>query len=164
MLGASVRAQAVAQLIGVILGSVVVVPTYLAVASVNPLGTERMPAVSALSWRATAEAVAGGLKGLPPHGLQGAVIAFALGVALSVASRSRAARFLPSPVAIGIALIAPMSMTASMLVGAAAVALARRRWSSFTDADAHALGAGALAGESVVGVLLSLLASAGFAP
>lgn len=164
ILGASVRAQAFAQLIGVVLGSVVVVPTYLAVVRANPLGTERMPAVAALSWRATAEAVAGGLGGLPPHALHGAVVAFALGLALSVASRGRAARFLPSPVAIGIALIAPLSMTTAMLVGAAAVALARRRWSSFTDADAHALGAGALAGESVVGVALSVLASAGFAP
>jgi putative OPT family oligopeptide transporter len=164
LLGASVRAQALAQLIGVVLGSLVVVPTYLAVARVNPLGTERMPAVGALSWRATAEAVAGGLSGLPPHGLHGAAVAFALGLVLSAASRGRAARFLPSPVAIGIALIAPMSMTTTMLMGAAAVALVRRRWSSFTDADAHALGAGALAGESVVGVLLAVLASAGFAP
>lgn len=164
ILGASVRAQTLAQLIGVVLGSVVVVPTYLAVVRANPLGTERMPAVSAMSWRATAEAVAGGLSTMPPHGLHGAVVAFVVGLALSAASRGRAARFLPSPVTIGIAFIAPMSMTTAMLIGAAAVALARRRWSSFTDADAHALGAGALAGESVVGVLLSVLATAGLTP
>ena len=95
ILGASVRAQAVAQLIGVVLGSLVVVPTYLAVSRVNPLGTERMPAVSALSWRATAEAVAGGLSGLPPHGLQGAVVAFVLGAG-PVGGLARTRRPLPA--------------------------------------------------------------------
>ena len=159
VLRASVRSQTVAQLVGVLLGSVVVVPTYLAIVRTSPLGTEVMPAVAALSWRATAEAVGGGLSRLPPYGLQAAIGTFALAVALSVAARGRAGRFLPSPVVMGIALITPLSLSVAALVGASAVALVRRRFPSFSDPDAHALGAGALAGESLVAVILAILAS-----
>jgi len=159
VLRASVRSQTVAQIVGVLLGSVVVVPTYLAIVRTTPLGTEVMPAVSAQSWRATAAAVAGGLSHLPPHGLHAAVAAFALGLVLSVVARGRAGRFLPSPVVMGIALITPLSLSAAALAGAALVTLLRRRLPSFTDADAHALGAGALAGESLIAVILAIAAS-----
>ena len=158
-LRASVRSQTVAQLVGVLIGSVVVVPTYLAIVHTRPLGTEVMPAVTALSWRATAEAVGGGLSRLPPYGLQAALGACLLALVLSVAARGRAGRFLPSPVVMGIALITPLSLSAAALVGAAAVAFLRRRFPSFSDPDAHALGAGALAGESLVAVILAILAS-----
>jgi len=159
VLRASVRSQTMAQLVGVLVGSVVVVPTYLAIVHTTPLGTEVMPAVSAVSWRATAEAVAGGLSKLPAHGLPAAVAAFALGLVLSAAARGRLGRYLPSPVVMGIALITPLSLSAAALVGAAAVAIVRRRLRAFSDADAHALGAGALAGESLIAVILAILAS-----
>ncbi|HEX2658831.1 MAG TPA: OPT/YSL family transporter [Polyangia bacterium] len=160
-LRASIRAQTIAQLVGVVVGSLVVVPTYAVIVDAIPLATERMPAVSALSWRATSEAVAGGLASLPRHGLQAAVVAFVLGLGLSLTGRLRWGRHLPSPVTVGIALITPASMAATMLLGAAGVAVARRRFASFSDADAHALGAGALAGESIVAILVAILTSAG---
>lgn len=160
-LRASIRAQTIAQLVGIVIGGLVVVPTYAVIVNSTPLATERMPAVSALSWRATSEAVAGGLAGLPAHGLQAALVAFAIGVGLSVSGRLRWGRHLPSPVTMGIALITPLSMSATMLLGASAIVLARRRFTRFSDADAHALGAGALAGESIVGILVAILTSAG---
>jgi uncharacterized oligopeptide transporter (OPT) family protein len=159
--GASVRAQVIAQFVGVVLGSVVVVPTYLLVVRANPLGTERMPAVAAVSWRATAEAVSGGFARLPAWGVQAAIAGFILGVVLSSAGKRRIARFLPSPVAVGIALITPVTMSATILVGAIGMALARRRWPRIASGDDHALAAGALAGESLMGVLLAVLTSAG---
>ncbi|HEY4186055.1 MAG TPA: OPT family oligopeptide transporter [Polyangia bacterium] len=163
-LRASVRAQFVAQLVGVLLGSVVVVPTYLFVIGANPLGTERMPAVAAISWRATAQAVSGGLAGLPAHGLQAALAGFAVGLVLSILGRGRWGRFLPSPVAMGIGLITPVTMSAPILLGAGAIALGRRRWPSLANGDDHALAAGALAGESLMGVLLAILAGMGMHP
>ncbi len=159
--GASVRAQVIAQFVGVVLGSVVVVPTYLFVVRANPLGTERMPAVAAVSWRATAEAVSGGFARLPPWGVQAAIAGFILGVVLSSAGKGRIARFLPSPVAVGIALITPVTMSATILIGAVGMALARHRWPRIANGDDHALAAGALAGESLMGVLLAVLTSAG---
>jgi uncharacterized oligopeptide transporter (OPT) family protein len=160
-LRASIRAQTIAQVVGIVVGSLVVVPTYAVIVNAIPLATERMPAVSALSWRATSEAVAGGLASLPRHGLHAAAVTFVLGLGLSLAGRLRWGRYLPSPVTAGIALITPLSMAATMLLGAAAVPLVRRRFRSFSDADAHALGAGALAGESIVAILVAILTSAG---
>jgi uncharacterized oligopeptide transporter (OPT) family protein len=159
--GASVRAQVVAQFVGVLLGSAVVVPTYLLVIRANPLGTERMPAVAAVSWRATALAVSGGLAGLPPLGVQAAIAGFILGIVLSILAKGRLGKFLPSPVSVGIALITPVTMSATILIGALGMALARRRWPRLANGEDHALAAGALAGESLMGVLMAFLASAG---
>lgn len=158
-LRASLRAQLAAQLAGVLIGSAVVVPVYLLVVRANPLGTERMPAVSAMSWRATAQAVSGGLSHLPPYGVSAAVVGLALGIAFSVLGRGRLGRFLPSAVAVGIGLITPVTMSATIFLGALAISLGRRRWSSLANGDDHALAAGALAGESLMGVLLAILAS-----
>lgn len=158
-LRASLRAQLAAQLAGVLIGSVVVVPVYLFVVRANPLGTERMPAVAAMSWRATAQAVSGGLSHLPPYGVSAAVLGLALGIALGALGRGRLGRFLPSPVALGIGLIWPVTMSATILLGAIAIAWGRRRWPSLANGDDHALAAGALAGESLMGVLLAILAS-----
>jgi len=158
-LRASLRAQLAAQFAGVLIGSAVVVPVYLLVVHANPLGTERMPAVAAMSWRATAEAVSGGLTRLPQYGVPAAVVGLVMGLALTLLGRGRLGRFLPSPVAVGIGLIFPVTMSSTILLGAVAVALGRRRWPSLANGDDHALAAGALAGESLMGVLLAILAS-----
>lgn len=160
-LRASPRAQVVAQSLGAVVGSLVVVPTYLLLVRTIPLGSEKMPAVSALSFKATADALTGGLSGLEPHALQAAVVAFCIGLILCALGRTRFARRLPSPVVLGIATISPLSMSAAALLGAGAIAIARRRAGHFGDGEANALAAGALAGESLVGVLVAALTSAG---
>jgi putative OPT family oligopeptide transporter len=160
-LGSSGRAQIVAQLLGALAGSLVVVPVYFLVASTYGLGTEVMPAVSALSWKATAEAVAQGLSGLPPHGHAAAAVGFVVGAALSALGRTRAGRHLPSPIVLGIALITPVSLSAAAFLGALALALASRRSALLAAGGGSALAAGALAGESLTGVLIAALSAAG---
>src|SRR5205823_752977 len=96
-LRASPRAQIVAQLVGALVGSLVVVPTYLLLVRTLPLGSVKMPAVAALSCKATADALTGGLSGLQPHALQAAVIAFSIGLILCALGRTRFARGVPSP-------------------------------------------------------------------
>ncbi len=158
-LRASVRAQVVAQVLGAVVGSLVVVPAYLLIIRVYPLGTERMPAASAVSWRATALALNGGLDGLPSHGLQAIAIAFGIGTILSVLGRTRVGNMLPSPMAMGIAMITPVSLSAAAALGAGAVLLARRRLPRLDDGDSNALAAGLLAGESILGVIIAALAA-----
>jgi uncharacterized oligopeptide transporter (OPT) family protein len=160
-LRASPRAQIAAQAVGALVGSLVVVPTYLLLVRTLPLGSERMPAVSAVSFKATADALTGGLSGLPPHALQAATISFGIGLILCALGRTRIARAVPSPVVLGIATLTPLSMSAAALIGAGAIAVARRRAARFGDGEANALAAGALAGESLAGVLVAALTSAG---
>lgn len=158
-LRAPVRAQIVAQALGALVGSLVVVPAYLLVVRAYPLGSERMPAISAVSWRATAMALGGGLRGLPPHALHAACLGFGLGAILSLLASTRAGKFLPSAVAMGVAMITPVSLSAAAVVGAGAILLARRRISTLADGETNALAAGLLAGESILGVGLAAVSA-----
>jgi uncharacterized oligopeptide transporter (OPT) family protein len=160
-LRASVRAQIVAQALGAVVGSLVVVPAYLLVIRAYPLGSERMPAVAALSWKATAEALANGLGALPPHGLHAAAIAFVIGTLLCIGGSTRMAKLLPSPMALGIAMIMPVSASAAAVMGAGAMALGRRYVPTVADGETNAVAAGLLAGESILGVLIAVLTAAG---
>jgi uncharacterized oligopeptide transporter (OPT) family protein len=160
-LRASVRAQIVAQILGAIVGSLVVVPAYFLIIRVYPLGSERMPAVSAISWKATAVALSGGLAGLPSHGLHAFVVAFALGAVLSIFAPTRIGRFLPSAVTVGIAMITPVSLAAAAVLGAGSIVLARRRISTLADGETNALAAGLLAGEAILGVVIAARAAWG---
>lgn len=158
-LRAPVRAQIVAQALGALVGSLVVVPAYLLVVRAYPLGSERMPAISAVSWKATAIALGGGLRGLPPHALHAACLGFGLGAMLSLLASTRAGKFLPSAVAMGVAMITPVSLSAAAVLGAGAIVLARRRISTLADGETNALAAGLLAGESILGVGLAAVSA-----
>jgi putative OPT family oligopeptide transporter len=160
-LRASVRAQIIAQALGAVVGSLVVVPAYLLVIRAYPLGSERMPAVAALSWKATAVALSNGLGTLPPHGLHAAAVAFAVGTLLCIAGRTKIASFLPSPMALGIAMIMPVSASAAAVVGAGAMVLSRRRMPGLGDGETNAVAAGLLAGESMLGVVIAVLTAVG---
>lgn len=160
-LRASTRAQVVAQLLGAVVGSLVVVPTYLLVVRAYPLGSERMPAVAAISWRATAEAMAGNLGSLPPHALPAAAIAFVLGTALCVVQKWRPGLQVPSAIVLGIGMITPASLSAAAALGAVLMVLARRRFPGLAEGESNAMAAGLLAGESIVGVAIAVLAALG---
>lgn len=160
-LKASMRSQVVALVLGAVVGSLVVVPVYLLITQAYTLGSERMPAVAALSWKATAEAVTGGLSGLPMHGLRAATIGFVVASGLCVLQRTKAAGFVPSPMAMGIGMIMPVSMSAAALLGAGMIAVGRRRIASLGEGESNALAAGLLAGESVIGVVIAGLVAAG---
>jgi uncharacterized oligopeptide transporter (OPT) family protein len=161
-LGGSPRAQLLGQIAGAILGGVVVVPVYVVIVRSYGVGTEAMPAPSAMSWKATAEAVRGGLAAMPPHARQAGAIGFGAGVALSLLARTRRlGRFMPSPAAIGIAMLTPASLSATVFLGAAAVAAAKRRWRGLSDDAITAVAAGGMAGESLMGVLVAALNASG---
>jgi len=171
-LGASPRAQIVAQLFGALVGALVVVPTYAIVTRVYGIGTEQMPAVSALSWKATSQALSGSLSSASgDRHAWAAAIAFLLGTVFTLLGRRpRWQNYIPSPTALGIAFLTPVSLSACATFGALAAVAARRRLaaaagptSSATDIEGAvgALAAGALAGESLMGVIIAILAAAG---
>ena len=66
-LGASPRAQIGAQILGVIVGAIVTIPVYAVIAHSYGIGNDKIPAISALTWKATAEAMRG-LGALPRWG------------------------------------------------------------------------------------------------
>jgi uncharacterized oligopeptide transporter (OPT) family protein len=160
-LGASPRAQVKAQILGAVLGALVVVPVYLVIIKAYGIGTESLPAPSAISWRATAEAVSGGLATLPHHAPLAGALGLAAGILLSILGRGRYGRFVPSPAAMGIAMLMPASLSIAALTGALAVGLIRRLRPSVDEASVMSLAAGGIAGESLMGVLIAILVATG---
>ncbi|HZL19260.1 MAG TPA: OPT family oligopeptide transporter [Polyangia bacterium] len=156
-LGASPRAQVKAQILGSVLGALVVVPVYLVIVKAYGIGTESLPAPSAISWRATAEAVRGGFSAMPRHAPLAGALGLGLGIVLSIAARMRWGRFAPSPAAMGIAMLMPASLSVAALVGALLVLGIRRLRPSLDEASVMSLAAGGIAGESLMGVVIAIL-------
>ncbi len=163
LLGASPRRMLAAQLVGVLAGSVVGVPVYLLLSSAHGLGSEALPAPFAHQFRAVAEVAVRGLDGLPPHAALAAGVAVGVGALLTLASRGRAARWLPLPVALGIGFILPAYYAVTLCVGALGLAVARWRWPAAAERSVSTLAAGAIAGESLAGVLIAALLALGLA-
>lgn len=160
-LGATLKAQVLGQLLGVLVGALVVVPTYAVVARVYGIGTEKMPAPAVLSWKATADAVQGGLSALPSHAASAALVAGVLGVALTLLARTKLAHWLPSPVAIGIGFLTPISLSAAVFVGALALFWLTARRPVWAEENVSSLAGGAIAGESLFAVVLAALIATG---
>lgn len=156
-LGASPAAQVRAQLLGVLIGAVVVVPVYLVIVRAYGIGTETMPAIAALSWRATAEAVRGGLSSLPPYGPLAGAAGLGLGVLLTLLGRTKRGPFVPLPSAMGMAMLLPASLSATACLGALAMVAFRRLRPGVEESSTMAVAAGGIAGESMMGIAIAIL-------
>lgn len=160
-LGANPRRQVLAQLLGVVVGALVVVPTYAVIARAYGVGSERLPAISVMSWEATARAVQGGLSTLPRYAAAAAGCAFALGVVLTMLGKRSASSYLPSPVALGIGVLMPLSMTAALFLGSLCVALLQARKPAWTAENLESVAGGVIAGESLFAVFMATLIALG---
>jgi uncharacterized oligopeptide transporter (OPT) family protein len=143
-------------------GAVVVVPVYNLVVHAYGLGTAVMPAPGAISWKATADAVQRGTTAMPEGSGVAMAIAFALGVGLTLVGNTRVARYLPSPVPLGIAFLVPAPLGCALFVGSMAVAIVRARCPQWAEENIPSLAGGAIAGESLTGIVIAALITLGF--
>lgn len=164
LLGTRPGAMIVAQCVGTVVGIVVAVPVYAVVASAYGIGTEQMPAPGALTWKATATAVASGSSVLPEHAAEAMVIAAVIGVALTVLGRGDGAiaRRLPSPLAMGIGFVMPAYFGGAVFVGVLALAVITMVAPGFRERGLTAAAAGAMAGESLMGVGVAAAMASGW--
>jgi uncharacterized oligopeptide transporter (OPT) family protein len=154
--GASPRAQLIAQILGAAVGAVVVVPVYGVIVAAYGMANEKMPTTSALSWKATAEAITG-TAALPPYAITALLLALGVGVVLTLLARTRFGNRVPAPTAMGVAMLVPASLPVAAFAGAALVALARRARPALDERAVLAAAAGGLAGEALMGVIVSIL-------
>lgn len=164
LLGANPRKQLIGQLVGVVAGALVVVPAFhLMVPRADVLGTEALPAPAVLVWAAISRALASGVGGLP-NGVGWLVaIGATAGIVLALLDRfvpTRVRPYVPSPTAMGVAMVLPASMTATMCLGAALGYVLRRHVPAVKPWLIPA-SAGAIAGESLMGILMAMLTAAG---
>lgn len=164
LLGASPRKQLVAQLWGVTAGVFVVVPIFFLFARAYDIGGgDDLPAPSARIWKAVAELMNQGWDNLPAHADTALFIALAVGVALSTARTlaPRAAPYIPSGMAIGIAFLVPALYSICIFAGAMILVAWRRLRPESAARYAFAVACGLIAGEGILGVVKAIMTLAG---
>jgi uncharacterized oligopeptide transporter (OPT) family protein len=165
-IGASPLQQAVAQFFGILVGSITGAWVYLVLVPepANMLLSVEWPAPAVATWKAVAEALSLGFSSIPASA-RGAMIPAAIaGIALGLLEcrlRGRAAACLPSATAMGLAFVIPASTSIMMFTGAALAALAARLAPGLAARFTITVGAGLIAGESIVGVIAALGQMAG---
>jgi uncharacterized oligopeptide transporter (OPT) family protein len=164
MVGANPRRQFIAQVFGVLAGSMLAVPAYfILVPDVNALGGDKFPAPSALVWKGVAEVLKNGLKTLPPGAVAAMAVAFAVGVIIVVIDNvfPKAKPYTPSPAALGIALTIPGATSFAMFLGAFIVWILGKTAPKLNDMYTIPVASGCIAGESIMGVVIATLIALG---
>jgi OPT family oligopeptide transporter len=160
MLGANPRQQFFAQLCGVVVGGLVVVPIYfILIPTVDLLGTERWPAPAALVWRGVAELLAKGLGALHPTARIGLAIGATLGIILPLLEMKfpKQRKFIPSATGLGLAFTLNGFNSISFFIGAAFATWFGKVRPKLAEQYTIPVASGIIAGESLMGVLLALL-------
>ena len=119
-----------------------------------------MPATAALSWKATAE-VMRGLSALPPLGCDRRAGRRRSRRRPDARGARPSGRYLPSAAAIGVGFMLPFALTVAAVAGSLLAIGARRVFRGVDEQSIMAVGAGGMAGESIMGVLIAILMATG---
>lgn len=165
LLGANPRKQFLAQFFGVFGGALAATAGYaLLIRAPADLGGDRWPAPSMQVWKAVAELLAGGARMLPTYAPLAIAVGLAVGTGLTAADKllpARSRRFLPSPTGFGMGFIFQGYSSVAFFVGALAIEIYRRLRPQQAEVHGVAIASGLIAGESLVGIAVALLAAAG---
>jgi uncharacterized oligopeptide transporter (OPT) family protein len=156
-LGASPRNQILAQIIGALVGTPFAVGAYAMLTGAYQVGGADLPAPTATPWKVLAELIGQGTASIPLYAGTASVVAAALGVLLSLLERTRAARFVPSVFAMGLAFVLGAAPAFTMAAGALVHAILKRAYPDGTREYAQSFAAGGLVGEAFVGILVATL-------
>lgn len=157
MLGAAPRFQAIAQVFGVLTGSLIGTATYVVLVPdpASMLITAEWPAPAVATWKAVAEVLRGGLANLPVGSVPAMAAGGAAGLALAAGQHllpRRLAYWLPSAPALGLAFVIPAWNSISLFLGALAGFVITKLARSWAERFLIAAAAGLVAGESLAGV------------
>lgn len=164
LLGANPRQQFLAQLSGILVGTVVTVLAFSAlVPDAAVLGTDQFPAPAAQTWAAVALSLGHGLSSLEPVKLwliaAGAVVGTALTLAPVALPRYR--DYLPSASAFGLAWVFHWYYGLLFFLGALIALVVERRRPALAREFTLPVASGVIAGGSLAGVALVLWAHGG---
>jgi uncharacterized oligopeptide transporter (OPT) family protein len=161
LLGAPVAGQVRAQMLGAVVGLLVSIPAYSLMKNLYGIGTERLPAPGALPWKALAELAESGAAALPPGAGLACLWAAGIGVLLSLLERTRAARFIPSPMALAVAFMIPATISGAIALGSVVWLVLYRRPPADAERIASSTAAGGIAGESIMVLVVAVLTALG---
>jgi len=160
ILKADPRQQFWAQFLGVLAGSLFVVPAYhLLIPTADVLGTDQWPAPGAQTWKSVAELLVKGFHTLHPTAQLALLVGGLLGIALVLLERylPRWKKFIPSPTGLGLAFTMPAYNTIAMFIGAGIALWLEKKKPALAEKSVIPIGSGFIAGESLMGVLIAIL-------
>jgi len=158
MLGGSPRKQTIAQLFGVLAGTLLCVPVYTIVAKPEKLGSAELPAPAAKVWAAVAEMLAKGLDALPAGAVAAMIVGGIVGILITLGEEffPKYRKWIPSATGLGIAGVIPAFNSISMFIGALAAWILMKKKPEANTKYTVAVASGLIAGESLMGVAIIL--------
>jgi uncharacterized oligopeptide transporter (OPT) family protein len=161
LLGANPRKQFLAQLIGVVFGTVAVVPAWFALVP-NKQALEAFNPPATNMWKAVADLLTQGIQMLPLTARWAIVLGAIVGVALPLAEKlfPRAKPYLPSAIGLGLSWVMVFQTTLSFAIGGLIVAVWQRLHKKSSHLYAVPIASGFVAGESVVAALIAIACTA----
>lgn len=168
LLGANSRQQTIAQSIGIISGTLAIVPAwYLFVPDASALGTSQFPAPAAEVWKSVAELLSRGISTMHPTILSGIIFGGSLGFLLTLTeglAPKSLRKYLPSATGLGLGMVIPFGNSFSFLLGA----LITTVWTKLNEASCEQkmvpIASGIVAGCSLMAVFIMILQAAGLLP
>ena len=160
ILNADARQQFWAQFLGVLGGSLFVVPAYrLLIPTADVLGTDKWPAPGAQTWKGVAELLSKGFHTMHPTAQAALLIGGILGIVLVLMEKfmPKYRHYIPSPAGLGLAFTTPANNTIAMFAGAFAALCLERRKPVLAEEAIVPVSSGFIAGESLTGVLIAAL-------
>lgn len=154
LLGAKPRHQFFAQFFGVIAGTAIVVPVYsLLIPDASAIGDDKYPAPGAQTWAAVAKLLANGVASLHPTARIGLLAGGLTGMLLValVALFPKHKKWIPSPIALGLAFTMPAWNSISIACGAFAAFALQKKKPALAALLVVPAASGLIAGESLLG-------------
>jgi putative OPT family oligopeptide transporter len=162
LLGAKPRHQVYAQLLGVVAGAAMIVPLFYLVVPVAKLGTDEWPAPSAIVWANVSKVFVDGIGALPWSAKIAILVGGTFGIGMTLIEKvtpKNLKAWLPSPSAIGLAMVVPFSNSLAMFIGATIAwwVTKQGKYGKFVIPIAS----GVIAGESITGIIITVSRSIG---
>jgi uncharacterized oligopeptide transporter (OPT) family protein len=171
MLGAKPRQQAIGHVLGVFAGSLVVVPVYYAMfhGDLSMLTSDVLPMPGAQIWVSVAKVLTQGFSFLHPTARAGMLVGAVLGIVIEWWNARTGGKSKISGMGLGLAFVLRFSDSLSMALGSFLFAYLEHRskgdkksflYRVFGE-NRETLSAGAIAGGSIIGIILILLETMG---
>jgi uncharacterized oligopeptide transporter (OPT) family protein len=164
ILGANPRKQLIAQLFGVMAGTLFVVPAYTMLIKPEEIGSDKWPAPAAQIWAGVAKVLSEGLEHMPQGAVTGALVGGLIGIVLALLEEyvpKQYKKYTPSSTGIGIAFVVPFFNSFSMFLGALLVWLWGRSNEKAAESYAVPIASGLIAGESLIAVGIAAVTGGG---
>ena len=156
LLGANPRKQFLAQFLGIFSGTIFSVLGFQLIVKGVELGGNEYPAPGGQTWKAVAEAMAGGLHTMHPVQLWSIAIGLVLGIVLTLVIHffPKTKKIVPAPTALGLSWTFGWYYSLLFAIGALIVEFSQRKWKEKTEEYNFPIASGIIAGGSIMGVLI----------